>query len=307
MDDETDSDRNPFLLVPAPHDIPVLISVKTIPDIWYYGKHKKTGVINLKKAIITTIKIAVFFIGWAVLSGVLDIPADNPVVWRFFAELLPFGVMAVFTAVFLLFEKDEVHIPVRENAVKGFLTGSAAGVVWIGLSVVILIAAHQLEFSGKNSVSLLWMWIISAVINVVMQELLIRGYIYQLLKTKYNLPLAVIVITTLFTFLHGGAFEAGIIPVLNVVTMCLFTTALYESEKTLLAPIAAHALWNVIGAIIIGGVSLADDYPSLYNMIPAGKEILSGGAYKIEGSIVVLIINILLMILFYMKYKRRVR
>ena len=105
--------------------------------------------------------------------------------------------------------------------------------------------------------------------------------------------------------MHGGVFEAGIIPVVNVITMCLFTTALYESEKTLLAPIAAHALWNVIGAIVMGGVSLADDYPNLYNLIPVGKEILSGGEYKIEGSIVVLVINVLLMIFFYIKYKRK--
>ena len=139
---------------------------------------------------------------------------------------------------------------------------------------------------------------------MIMQELLIRGYLYQLLKKKYNLKLAIVVTTIIFTFLHGGAFEAGVIPVINVITMCLFTTALYESEQTILAPILAHTIWNIVGAIILGGVSLADDYPSLYSMASSGNEILSGGNYKIEASVVVMVINIVLTIFFYVQYRK---
>lgn len=146
---------------------------------------------------------------------------------------------------------------------------------------------------------------LSAFINVIMQELLVRGYIYQLLKTKYDLPVAIIVSTALFALMHGGAFEAGLLPVVNVITMCLFTTALYEAEGTLLAPIMAHAVWNVVGGVILGGVSLADDYPSLYSMTPSENVILSGGTCRIEGSIVVLVVNIALMLIFFHRAKKR--
>jgi len=86
--------------------------------------------------------------------------------------------------------------------------------------------------------------------------------------------------------------------------MCLFTTALYESEQTILAPILAHTIWNIVGAIILGGVNLADDYPSLYSMASSGNEILSGGNYKIEASVVVMVINIVLTIFFYVQYRK---
>ena len=138
-----------------------------------------------------------------------------------------------------------------------------------------------------------------------MQELLIRGYIYQLLKSKYNIPVTIVVTTAIFTLLHGSAFEVGLLPVINVITMCLFTTALYESEKTIIAPTMAHAVWNIIGAIVLGVVSLADDYPRLYTFIPSGNEILSGGNYDIEASVVVLVINIILMLFFYYRYKKK--
>ena len=257
----------------------------------------------MKKLLITILKIAVFFIGWAVLSGFIDIPRDNPAIWRFFAELIPMAVMILFTVVFWLIEKKTVNIPIKENIGKGALAGIAIGAIWIGVAASILIISKQLEITGKNEVSFLWLWILSAFLNVIMQELLVRGYIYQLLKERYNLPAAVIVTTAIFTFMHGGAFEAGVIPVINVITMCLFTTALYESEKTILAPIMAHAIWNIIGALILGGVSLADDYPSIFTMTASANKLLSGGAYKIEASIVVTILNIALMVIFYIRYR----
>lgn len=253
----------------------------------------------------TILKILIFFVGWAVLSGIIDIPVDNTAVWRFFAELIPFAVIIVFTIVFLLIEKKNINIPIKDNIGKGTLIGSVVGSCWIGIASGVLLLSKQLAIVEKNNVSMLWLWIISAFINVVMQELLIRGYIYQLLKQKYNLSAAVIVTTALFSFMHGGALEAGIIPVINVITMCLFTTALYESERTLIAPIMAHAIWNIIGSLFLGGVSLADDYPHILTMTASSNTVLSGGDYKIEASIVTLILNVVLMIVFYIRFRKR--
>jgi len=258
----------------------------------------------MKKILLTILKILIFFIGWAVLSGLIDIPSDNPAVWRFFAELMPLIVIVGFTVIFLLLEKREIKIPIIDNIGKGTLIGTITGIIWIGVATGVLMVSKQITITNKNEVSMLWLWIISAFVNVIMQELLVRGYIYQLLKQRYNLWTAVIVTTALFTVMHGGAFEAGVIPVINVITMCLFTTAMYESEKTLLAPVMAHAVWNIVGALFLGGVSLADDYPHMLTMKASANIILSGGDYKIEASIVTLILNVGLITFFYMKYRK---
>lgn len=149
----------------------------------------------MKRAVITFLKILIFFMGWAILSGIIDIPCDNPAIWRFFAELIPFAVMVAFSIIFLIIEKGEVKIPIMENCLKGTIVGIFVGIIWIGLSVIILFSSRQLEIIEKNNVTLLWLWILSAFINVIMQELLIRGYLYQLLKKKYNLKLAIVVTT----------------------------------------------------------------------------------------------------------------
>ena len=259
----------------------------------------------MKKMLLTLLKIVIFFFGWAVLAGLIDIRIEDPVLWRFVAELVPLLVLVVLTVVFFLIEKRKIKIPIIRNIGMGTLIGSLSGIVWIGAAAGILLLTGQLTITAKQDVPMLWLWIISTLINVIMQELLVRGYIYQLLKTRYNLWVAVIFTTLLFTLMHGGAFEAGVIPVINVITMCLFTTALYESEKTLAAPVMAHAVWNIAGALFLGGVNLAEDYPHILTMQASANTVLSGGDYKIEASIVTLILNIVLMLFFSFRYFRK--
>lgn len=131
----------------------------------------------------------------------------------------------------------------------------------------------------------------------------------QNLSENVIVPIAGLVITYVLCYelismvteknnMHGGAFEAGIIPVLNVLTMSLLMTVVLEYTQSLLTPIIMHFLWNSVGAIVLGGVSLADDYPNLLTATFSGNALLSGGIYKMEGSIIVSFVNIVLICLF---------
>ena len=150
------------------------------------------------------------------------------------------------------------------------------------------------QFERSNYFSSAGLWFISVFLNVVMQELLVRGYLYQFLKQKSNILIATIVTTGIFTLLHGGAIEAGIVPVFNVLTMSVFMTFLLEWSKSIWAPIIAHYLWNAVGSLVFNGVLLADDYPHILNAVFVGNDIISGGVCRIEGSILVLIENSIL-------------
>ncbi len=179
------------------------------------------------------------------------------------------------------------------------------GVLWLGSTVGLTALAGALRFDGHNQIAYLWLWLISVLLNAMMQELLVRGYLYQMIKSKYNTIVAAIVTTAIFTFMHGGAFEAGVVPVLNVVGMSLFMTAVLEYRKSLIAPTMVHFAWNALGAVILGLVSLADDYPHLLEPIIAGNDYLSGGIYRLEGSVVTLALNWTLFIIFAMLCKRK--
>ena len=262
----------------------------------------------MKKLVSVSIKTIIFFVGWAICASVIPIPdVASSVIWRFWAELIPLLSIIVFTLIFWLIDKRKIRLHLTGKPVYNIILGCVTGAIWLGVSIGILFFIGVVHIDGRNQISMIWLWMFSAFLNTVMQAMLVRGYLYQMIKSSYNIVAAIIVSTGLFTFAHGGALEAGILPVLNVITMSLFMTAVLEYTDSLIAPIIIHFLWNCVGAIIMGGVSLAEDYPHLFNMISSGNPILSGGSCKIEGSIIVLIMNLLLMIVFVTAKRKRNR
>lgn len=260
----------------------------------------------MKKLVLVSLKTIAFFIDWAICASILPIPdAKSAVVWRFWAELILLLSVIGFTIIFWLIDKRKIRLHLIGKPVYNIVLGCITRTIWLGVSVVILSIIGVIHIDGRNQISMLWLWLFSGFINSVMQEVLVRGYPYQMIKNNYNTVAAGIVSTGLFTFVHGGTFEAGILPVLNVITMSLFVTAVLKYTESLIAPIVIHFLWNGVGTIILGGVSLAEDYPHMFNMVISGNSILSGGNCKIEGSIVVLFVNLILMFGFVMAKKKR--
>lgn len=255
----------------------------------------------MKKLITTILKTVIFFVGWAILiSFAPDIQTNNKALLRLWWEFVPLSLVVLFSFIFVLvIEKDKIKIPLASRFFKNSLIGVVIGFLWLGSVVAVLLLTKTMNIHGQNNIDYIWIWILASLLNSVMQELLMRGYLYQLWKQKYNVIVATILTTILFSAMHGGAFEAGIIPVLNVVTMSIL-----EYTGTIIAPIIAHFTWNTIGAIIFGGVSLASDYPNLFNSTFQGNPILSGGIYKIEGSMIVLAVNLILITYLFIINKR---
>ena len=253
----------------------------------------------MKKIASTIIKFIGYFLGWAVLTSILPLSSSGePAIWRLWAEIMPLLAIIAFTLIFWLIERKNVELHLFDNPVKGMVLGVITGIVWLAVPVLVMYIAKIIHFDGTNSIKLFPVWLSAAFLNVIMQELLVRGYLYQMIKQKHNIVAATIVTTVLFTALHGGAFEAGVVPVLNVLTMSLLMTVVLEYSGSIIAPTIMHFLWNGIGALVLGGVSLADDYPNLLITSFTGNEILSGGVCKIEGSIIVLFVNMILIFLF---------
>jgi membrane protease YdiL (CAAX protease family) len=107
------------------------------------------------------------------------------------AELGPLIAIIGFTLIFYLVEHKKISINLYNNPLKSSLVGIVGGIIWLGLSVGILMFLRIMKIDGYNSIPMLWLWIISVFINTIMQEMLVRGYIYQMLKAKFDFPAAI--------------------------------------------------------------------------------------------------------------------
>ncbi|MDR1795500.1 MAG: CPBP family intramembrane metalloprotease [Erysipelotrichaceae bacterium] len=259
----------------------------------------------MKKLGLTILKTIVFFLTWALVLSLFDISIASPALSRLWLEALPLFIILFLSFLFLFFiEKRRFKVIVFFKFFRNLILGLLLGVFWLGSVAVLEYVLGVFDLGNANTVSQLPVWILAASLNVIMQELLVRGYLYQLWKYNYSRFWAIAVTTTLFVLMHGGALEAGIIPALNVVTMSLFVSALLEYSGSLVAPILVHLIWNVVGALVLGGVSLAGDYPQLFTAAFSGSQLLSGGVYGFEASIITLTINTLLFVLFLVLFMR---
>lgn len=244
------------------------------------------------------------FIFLVFYSMLLFLKLDNidslkyPAIWRLFVETMPLIAVIISNLFFWLIEKKKISFYIFNNALKSILIGTFIGFIWILIPSLFAYILGILKIGNFNNINDIWIWCLAAFLNVIMQEMFIRGYLYQFLKMKYNIFISTIITSLIFTFLHGGAFEVGIVAVLAVFMMSIFMSLLLEYTNSLLAPIMAHFIWNFLGRLF-DVVVLASDYPSMFTSTFSGNIILTGGESKIEGSIFTLICNTIFVVFFY--------
>lgn len=273
------------------------------------------GEMYMKKIYKSIFKVMSFLLVWS-LTVVLPIEicekpgfvGNSPALLRLYYEIVPL-IMTIIVTIFytrLVDKKNKLSILFTQNIIFDTVLGLALGILWIGSVLFISIKMGILRFEDYKYIPYLYIWIIAIFINVIMQELLVRGYMFSILKKEFNSIVAVICTSLIFTMLHGGAFEVGVVAVMNVFSTSILLSIVLIYSKGLWLPILMHFSWNTIGRLF-GIVSLADDYPSMFNVKISGTNLLAGGDVGLEGSIIVLIINIIMILtlLYCLKYKNK--
>jgi membrane protease YdiL (CAAX protease family) len=263
----------------------------------------------VKGALSSIGKAVLFFVIWAVLISVTSLVFINldsaPAVWRFLAEAIPLACTLLLTVAFVfLVERRRVRVNITDRFIRDSILGVVIGVLWLAAIVGILILTNTMRIEMNAVPKQLWLWCVALFLNTVMQEFLVRGYMFTAISERINPTVAVVFTTAVFIFLHGGAFEVGVIAVLNVILASLFFSLLLLRSQGLLMPIMAHFAWNLLGGIGIGGIQLSEDYPHILVTQFSSMPLLSGGAAEIEGSLVTAVVTAALCLLLIVRHLR---
>lgn len=247
----------------------------------------------------------VLFVGiFAMLPVVLFhiIPTSESVYYKISKDFCMSACsMAAVWVCAVIFLKYFDRVPVSElgMSIKGRWKDCLAGFVFaavlyaIGFGISLGLKAVQIQsitFKPAILIGTFMVYLVAA----SLEEIMVRGYIQGRLMTKMNKFAAIIVASLFFSVMHIANANIDAFALLNLFLAGLLLGASYLYTKNLWFPISLHTAWNWIQGSILGyEVSGTQMYPSLIEQYLPENNILNGGNFGFEGSIICTILTLI--------------
>ena len=170
------------------------------------------------------------------------------------------------------------------------LGGLIGGAIWlaVSLSAIGLFGAVSYAPAGEVVGPALGLAAVSLGLNAVVQEVLGRGYLWQVVQRSLGPVWALVGSAALFTALHVAAFHGVGWPMLNVFLAGMLLGLLRWRSGGLLAPIGVHYAWNFLAGPGLGLTVSSRDLTGGWRVfVLDGPVAVTGGEFGLEGSVLV--------------------
>lgn len=196
---------------------------------------------------------------------------------------------------------------------KGYSSHAAAGfflgVLLLSLGSLLLVLLQFLFFTGVqfNITSLLSSLLLFIVVAFT-EEIAFRGYILNNLMQSMNKWLALGISALLFALFHAS--NAGVSPMalLNIFIAGMLLGLNYVFTRNLWFAIFLHFSWNFFQGPVLGFEVSGLPIEGLFQQTLKGPDLLTGGVFGFEGSLVCLLLNTITCVLlgsYYAGYRRK--
>ncbi|WNS41436.1 CPBP family intramembrane glutamic endopeptidase [Paenibacillus sp. MMS20-IR301] len=182
---------------------------------------------------------------------------------------------------------------------KQFAAGFAGGALLLTSIVLVLWGMGNASFhsewlrpsfGGLDAADI----VVTVLLAGICEEVLFRGYLQHLLSSRIGVPAAVGITSILFSLAHAANPGYSWISALNIMIIALIFSQVTLRTGKLYAAIALHLSWNLFQGYIYG-VAVSGNTPrGLYSVSLSGNELLTGGEFGLEGSLVTTLILIIL-------------
>lgn len=166
---------------------------------------------------------------------------------------------------------------------KGLLTGTV--LICSGFILLIVLNLTLIDLTYFSFYDQIFYFILFTIVSLN-EEIAIRGYILHNLSSSFNKYVALIISSLVFMIMHLGNPNIGILPLVNLFLAGLFLGIYTIHKNNLWFPIGAHLTWNYLQGPIFGFEVSGNKINSLFEQKPNGHELLTGGNFGFEGSII---------------------
>lgn len=211
-------------------------------------------------------------------------------------------VIVVISALLMMFQTfpdinfSNVFV-LKQNALSGFLKGSAIGFILILLAGGLLYALGYVNLSlGKISVAVFIGYLFFFLLLSVFEELMFRTIPLFAFAERYHFIFAIVINGLLFGFIHMNNPGFTWLAMLNISLAGALFSIYTLLKKNISWAIGIHFSWNFAQGTLLGYKVSGTNSTGLLVAKPIGPSYLSGGDFGIEGSIFCSILLILLII-----------
>ena len=197
-----------------------------------------------------------------------------------------------------------------------YFIGVIASMILLALCVATIILTGSMKYQGlfeHIDISMIALLIGGFIIQGANEEILCRGMVLHTLKEKTSVWIAVAVSTALFIMPHlsslfDGGFVYGVIGIANLVLISIIFSLLTLRFKSIWAACGLHSFWNAILYCILG-LNLSgngETVTAVFHVQSVGKNILNGGEYGIEASLITTVVLALTAAVFWNHYRKKI-
>lgn len=173
----------------------------------------------------------------------------------------------------------------------------------VGIVVILLISNNiSLTLSKDLKIGIIIILIILVLIQGFLEEVVFRGYLMTRFAAKKGKWIAIILSSLFYIVFRMSNPTTSKLDLINIFLISIVMSLLYWYFDNILVIAIFHAFWNCISGVIFGfnisGIRVSDSIFTVEAI--SDKQILIGGSYGIEGSIIVTVFFAILGLLVYM-------
>ncbi|MGL1958626.1 MAG: CPBP family intramembrane metalloprotease [Colwellia sp.] len=217
-------------------------------------------------------------------------------------------LISIILCINLFLKKDHIKFSSLGLKFKTYetdaLLGALAGIIVMSICFIFLVSANQISFIIKDSSEFPWGYLIFFLLVAIYEEILFRGYIQSRLMRATNPYLALLISSIIFMILHLANENWTILSLINLTLAGILFGVYYLYKQNLWFPIALHFTWNFFQGPIYGFEVSGTTTSSWISITKTGNPLITGGDFGLEGSILITIFELLLIIFIYLKLKK---
>ncbi|HEY6985623.1 MAG TPA: type II CAAX endopeptidase family protein [Rhodanobacteraceae bacterium] len=204
-------------------------------------------------------------------------------------------IMIAVLATYSIFVRGIERRPVVELGLTGaageYGSGLALGVALFSLTMLVLWSFGNVEFAAAGGWQALGYPLLDALIAAVTEETLMRGVLFRIVEESLGSWIALALSAAVFGALH--AFNPGATPTSSIAIALeagVLLAAVFMVTRRLWMVMGLHTAWNFTEGGIFGASVSGGDAHGMLSSRFQGSDVLTGGAFGPEASIVAVLI-----------------